>query len=1328
MVSTKIRFVCIFLFILFAAYVPTALAQTEVSGPIPFNTTWTSDLSPYLVIGDVQIPEGVSLTIDPGVEVQFAGTHEILVQGNIIANGTEIDSIIFTSSTPGVSSGACQLRFEGTVLENSQLSYIRMEYAERAVQVGQETEHNQGGKNTGTLTASHVRIKEADVITDGYDTGAILVLSYANITSSAIRGTYPRSEEIIIQNSDLDNCTINSDSYNHGITLENSNVTNSEFTIGCCGANFHIISSNVYDSEIKEGGGSPITGPLEISDCQMTNTTVNLPAANVEIINSTLNYSGSTCLIFGNGVIENSQIEGNGEGVAVNITGYAGYNVGGSVSISNSTIMENTVGIQIEDANIITIQNNSILNNATYNIENLSAEDITATDNWWGTIDVAEIKAKIWDYNDNINYGEVTFSPLLMSEEGPSNYLPEVDVLVDPLLGRVPVTVTFTASATDPDGTVELYEWDFDGDGTYDWSSSVNGDTEYTYEESGEHTAICRVTDNLGLSNTTVITIKVLEPGELAEVSGPIPFNTTWTSDLSPYLVIGDVQIPEGVSLTIDPGVEVQFAGTHEILVQGNIIANGTEIDSIIFTSSTPGVSSGACQLRFEGTVLENSQLSYIRMEYAERAVQVGQETEHNQGGKNTGTLTASHVRIKEADVITDGYDTGAILVLSYANITSSAIRGTYPRSEEIIIQNSDLDNCTINSDSYNHGITLENSNVTNSEFTIGCCGANFHIISSNVYDSEIKEGGGSPITGPLEISDCQMTNTTVNLPAANVEIINSTLNYSGSTCLIFGNGVIENSQIEGNGEGVAVNITGYAGYNVGGSVSISNSTIMENTVGIQIEDANIITIQNNSILNNATYNIENLSAEDITATDNWWGTIDVAEIKAKIWDYNDNINYGEVTFSPLLMSEEGPSNYLPEVDVLVDPLLGRVPVTVTFTASATDPDGTVELYEWDFDGDGTYDWSSSVNGDTEYQFTEGNNYTVGLKVSDDQGLVNCLFYKIAVLDFDVDAESHSNMVVLKWGWGESQTVLIPSNALSFLDEGDEIHIFDEAGILTDECPINASVDIGPISVSHQVYSSTSGEPYVFVCKKSIDLCDYNGTLSPGYIPGNPMSFQILDVSEGEQYDIIPETIESGSVVFGDSAITVISSFTVPSPSKISVLRKSRQVTSFLEQEGDTVTFKIYRDGQLLTSDLTDRYYLDFDITDNTKYIYEIFLVDKDGNELMSKSDSITTGNSEAEDEDDIDAIPENYSISHNFPNPLNPVTTIQYGLPEEVFVEIVVLNLLGQKVATLVNENKPAGFHKVQWDVSGIGAGIYFYKIQAGSSFTETKKCLILK
>ena len=323
-------------------------------------------------------------------------------------------------------------------------------------------------------------------------------------------------------------------------------------------------------------------------------------------------------------------------------------------------------------------------------------------------------------------------------------------------------------------------------------------------------------------------------------------------------------------------------------------------------------------------------------------------------------------------------------------------------------------------------------------------------------------------------------------------------------------------------------------------------------------------TISNCKFTGNSTYNVENRTTNSITATDNWWSTIDVAVIKIKIWDYYDDINYGEVVLSPLLMTEEGPSNYVPVVDVLVNPLLGRVPLTITFTASATDSDGTIELYEWDFDGDGTYDWNSTENGDTTYTYTIGNYYTTELKVVDNQGLANRLFYKIAVLDFDIEAEQQNDMVILGWGWGKFQTVIILPSALSFLNIGDEIHIVDKTGLITETCPVDET-DIGIISVSHRTYVS-SNTKYIFHCVGSINLCDFNNTIRPGYVDGNPIYFSIYDSNEEVYYEIIPETIESGLCVFGDTTL-------VP----------------------------------------------------QTDYFYEIFLVDQNGNILLSDSDSVTT-------------------------------------------------------------------------------------------------------
>jgi hypothetical protein len=85
------------------------------------------------------------------------------------------------------------------------------------------------------------------------------------------------------------------------------------------------------------------------------------------------------------------------------------------------------------------------------------------------------------------------------------------------------------------------------------------------------------------------------------------------------------------------------------------------------------------------------------------------------------------------------------------------------------------------------------------------------------------------------------------------------------------------------------------------------------------------------------------------------------------------------------------------------------------------------------------------------------------------------------------------------------------------------------------------------------------------------------------------------------------------------------------------------------------------------------------------------------------------------------------YELKQNYPNPFNPTTKIEYSLPEKNQVKIEVFNLLGQKVATLINTEQSAGRHSVNWNAESFSSGIYFYKISAGS-FVETKKMMVLK
>ena len=94
--------------------------------------------------------------------------------------------------------------------------------------------------------------------------------------------------------------------------------------------------------------------------------------------------------------------------------------------------------------------------------------------------------------------------------------------------------------------------------------------------------------------------------------------------------------------------------------------------------------------------------------------------------------------------------------------------------------------------------------------------------------------------------------------------------------------------------------------------------------------------------------------------------------------------------------------------------------------------------------------------------------------------------------------------------------------------------------------------------------------------------------------------------------------------------------------------------------------------------------------------------------------------------------LPKIFSLQHNFPNPFNPTTTIQYTLPKASVVEILIFNTLGQKVRTLVNEQQQPGYYQVQWDGTNdlgqqLTSGIYFYQIIAGE-FTMMKKMLLVK
>jgi len=166
----------------------------------------------------------------------------------------------------------------------------------------------------------------------------------------------------------------------------------------------------------------------------------------------------------------------------------------------------------------------------------------------------------------------------------------------------------------------------------------------------------------------------------------------------------------------------------------------------------------------------------------------------------------------------------------------------------------------------------------------------------------------------------------------------------------------------------------------------------------------------------------------------------------------------------------------------------------------------------------------------------------------------------------------------------------------------------------------------------------------------------------------------------------------------------------------------------------DSFAFLADDDSGLLVVDVEDPYNPTFAANYNTQgddcydtfveneYVY-ITVEDDDNDQWLLEILHFELTNSIGETE----AIPNTFSLSQNYPNPFNPTTTITYSLPAQSHVNVVIYDILGRQVETLIDTKQQAGNHQAVWNANSKPSGMYFYKIKAGD-FIETKKMLLLK
>ena len=224
-----------------------------------------------------------------------------------------------------------------------------------------------------------------------------------------------------------------------------------------------------------------------------------------------------------------------------------------------------------------------------------------------------------------------------------------------------------------------------------------------------------------------------------------------------------------------------------------------------------------------------------------------------------------------------------------------------------------------------------------------------------------------------------------------------------------------------------------------------------------------------------------------------------------------------------------------------------------------------------------------------------------------------------------------------------------------------------------------------------------------FVVLANWDLSD-NGLMLSGQPVAGPEP--IYNIEKDTVFIILPENVRAYDMQMTFDPIAFSPRFENPKD-LISIIHNDQEkgILSVIAESGDE-------------SKLTIAYDLNDQETNVTLYVQAY---GPEGNIMSNMLKTI-----------EINAVPEEFSLSQNYPNPFNPVTNIEYGLPVSGNVRLTIYDLLGREIVRLVDGMNQAGYRSVRWDGknnvgNSVGAGMYLYAIQAGE-FRQVRKMILLK